>query len=137
MIYDQIQGARQVYFVPIVNVEEFLASYSYYVSSRIPIYRYPQSTNTSDVQTIGVKATFVTSASMAESIVYTFAKEVLGNFRSFQIKHPTYGSVPKKQEKNCLKCNNNINVGFFNDGTGQKVTYRLSLHWAKIFKKGE
>ena len=95
MIYDQIQGARQVYFVPIVNVEDFLASYSYYVSSRIPIYHYPHSTNTSDVQTIGVKATFVTSASMTESIVYAFAKEVFGNFRSFQIKHPTYETLTK------------------------------------------
>ncbi len=89
------QGARQISFVPIVNIDGFLASFPYYVSSHIPIRHYPQSANTADVPTFGLKATFITSATMADSTVYAFAKETFENFNDFQKLHPVYEILTK------------------------------------------
>ena len=89
------EGSRQVIFIPITNIENLINTHPYYTESIIPIVHYPNAENTSDVPTFGVKATFITSISVSDDIVYAFAKEVLDNFIEFQQLHPTYAILTK------------------------------------------
>lgn len=89
------EGSRPVYFVPITDIDNLLTEYPYYYRSIIPIQLYPEASNTSDVQTFGVKATFITAIDMPDDIVYAFAKEVLANFLEFQQLHPSYEALNK------------------------------------------
>ena len=52
--------------------------------------------NTEDVETIGVKATFVTSAKVPDNVVYAITKEVFENFESFKKLHPAYQVLTKE-----------------------------------------
>jgi hypothetical protein len=72
-------GKRKVKFIPIENVDELLAKYSYYAKSCIPAVYYPNAANTTDTNTYGVKATFCTSANVSDDIVYAITKEVFEN----------------------------------------------------------
>ncbi|HUF56947.1 MAG TPA: TAXI family TRAP transporter solute-binding subunit [Thermohalobaculum sp.] len=53
--------------------------------------------NPDDVQTFGVRATFVSSADVEEDVVYEVTKTVFENFDRFQQLHPAFG-VLKKEE---------------------------------------
>ena len=46
--------------------------------------------------TFGVKATFVTSTRVPDSIVYIITKEVFENFEAFKKLHPAYQVLTKK-----------------------------------------
>jgi TRAP transporter TAXI family solute receptor len=94
-VQNATQGPRQVYLVPITDVENLIENYPYYAESIIPIHFYPDASNTTDVPTFGVKATFVTSIDIAEDIVYAFAKEVLANFLQFQQLHSAYEALTR------------------------------------------
>ena len=52
--------------------------------------------NDSDVETFGVKATFVTSAKVPDKVVYAIVKEVFENFEDFKKLHPAYSGLTKK-----------------------------------------
>lgn len=69
---------------------------SYYSSARIPVEHYPNAVNTGDVETFGVKATFVTAAAMDAEIVYAITKEVFENFAAFKKLHPAYAVLTKE-----------------------------------------
>ena len=47
------------------------------------------------MDTFGVKATFVTSASVPEEVVYVVTKEILGNFELFKKLHPAFEVLTK------------------------------------------
>lgn len=86
-------GSNPVHFVPIEGaaVDKLVGQYSYYAKSIIPVLgNYPGATNTSDVPTFGVKATFCTSADVSEDIVYAIVKEVFDNLDDFKALHPAY-----------------------------------------------
>ncbi len=89
-------GRRKVHFVSITNVDKLLQKYPYYAKALIPIKLYPGATNTKDVQTFGVKATFVTSAKVPDRVVYAVTKEVFDNFESFKKLHPAYQVLTKQ-----------------------------------------
>ena len=95
-IKEATAGRRKVHFVPITGVDKLLAEYPYYAKAFIPIKLYPGATNTEDVKTFGVKATFVTSIKVPEKIVYAITKEVFDNFESFKKLHPAYDVLTKK-----------------------------------------
>ncbi len=95
-IKEATAGKRKVHFVPITNVDKLLAKFPYYAKAYIPIKLYPGATNKSDVETFGVKATFVTSAKVPEEIVYAITKEVFENFEAFKKLHPAYQVLTKK-----------------------------------------
>ena len=51
---------------------------------------YPSAANdTRTVNSVGVKATLVTSASLSDDVVYAITKEVLDNFEAFRALRPT------------------------------------------------
>ena len=67
-----------------------------YAKSVIPRSFYPYALNTGDIETIGVKATFVTSKRVDEGIVYAITKEVFENFEEFKLLHPAYEVLMKE-----------------------------------------
>lgn len=95
-IKEATAGRRKVHFVPITGVENLLKKYPYYAKAFIPIKLYPGATNTKDVSTFGVKATFVTSAKVPDRVVYAVTKEVFDNFEAFKKLHPAYQVLTKK-----------------------------------------
>jgi len=93
LIVNITEGSRQVYIVPITNLDPLIDSSPYYVETIIPIKYYPKATNTQDVVTLGLKATFLTSVDISDDIVYAFTKEIFDNHSSFKQLHPAYESL--------------------------------------------
>lgn len=95
-IKEACSGKRKVHFVPITGVEKLLSQNPYYAKAIIPIKFYPGATNNDDIESFGVKATFVTSARVSDEIVYAITKEVFDNFKEFKTLHPAYQTLTKK-----------------------------------------
>jgi TRAP transporter TAXI family solute receptor len=95
-IKEATAGKRKVRFVSITGVDKLLAKYPYYAKAFVPIKVYPGAVNKENVDTFGVKATFVTSAKVPEKVVYAVTKEVFDNFESFKKLHPAYQVLTKK-----------------------------------------
>ena len=67
----------------------------YYAKATIPGGMY--NGNPDDVDTFGVKATFVSSASVDEELVYQVVKSVFENFDRFKRLHPAFESLTKEE----------------------------------------
>ena len=91
-------GRRKVRFIPIdgPELDALLAEYPYYAKSVIEMANYPQAVNDSDVNSFGVKATFVTSADVPEDVVYAITKEIFENLEEFKKLHPAYSVLTKE-----------------------------------------
>jgi len=96
-IKEATSGRIKVFIVPIAGpgIDKMLEKYPYYAKSVIPHSFYPNSLNVEDIETIGVKATFVTSKKVDEDIVYAVTKEVFENFEEFKSLHPVYRVLTK------------------------------------------
>ena len=97
-IKEATSGRIKVSIVPIrgQNIDKMLEKYPYYAKSIIPHSFYRYALNTDDVETVGVKATFVTSKNVDEDIVYAITKEVFENFETFISLHPAYHALTKE-----------------------------------------
>jgi len=95
-IKEATAGKTKVRFVTVSGVESLLAKYPYYAKAFIPIKVYPGAVNESNVDTFGVKATFVTSAKVPDNVVYAITKEVFDNFQAFKKLHPAYDVLTKE-----------------------------------------
>jgi len=97
-IKEATSGRIKVNIVPItgLGIETLLKKHSYYARAVIPAKFYPNAENKTDIQSIGVKATFVTSAKLDENIVYAITKEVFENLEEFKKLHPAYGVLTKE-----------------------------------------
>ncbi|BBD08141.1 TAXI family TRAP transporter solute-binding subunit [Desulfovibrio ferrophilus] len=91
-------GARKVRFVSITGagVDKLIKAKPYYAKAFVPMKNYPAAVNKEDVDTFGVKATFVTSADVPDEVVYAVTKEVFENFEDFKKLHPAYAVLTKK-----------------------------------------
>lgn len=91
-------GATKVAFVSVSGpgIDKLIADKPYYAKSFIPVNLYPGSANKENVDSFGVKATFVTSAKVPENIVYAITKEVFDNFEDFKKLHPAYQVLTKQ-----------------------------------------
>ena len=98
-IKEATSGRIPVKFVSIkgVAIEPFLKKHPYYTKSIIPIRFYPKAKNKSDVQTVGVKATLITSKEVSEKVVYAITKEVFENFEIFKTLHEAYSTLTKEK----------------------------------------
>lgn len=67
---------------------------SYYRKATIPAGMY---SNEADVETFGVAATFVTSASVSEEAVYTVVKAVFDNIEDFRKLHPAFANLKEEE----------------------------------------
>ncbi|MBI9086975.1 MAG: TAXI family TRAP transporter solute-binding subunit [Desulfobacterales bacterium] len=95
-IKEATAGARKVRFASITGIDALLEKFPYYAKSIIPATLYPGAEGGADVQTFGVKATFVTSAKVPENVVYAVTKEVFDNFDAFKSLHPAYAVLTKE-----------------------------------------
>jgi len=95
-IKEATAGKRKVRFVSITGADKLLEQYPYYAKSFVPYKLYPGAGNNSDVETFGVKATFVTSAKVPDDVVYAITREVFENFDSFKKLHPAYAVLTKE-----------------------------------------
>jgi len=95
-IKEATSGARKVLIADITHVEALLEKFPYYTEASIPIKLYPGAMNKKDIQTIGVKATLVTSAAVPDEVVYSLTRAVFNNFDDFKKLHPAYSSLTKE-----------------------------------------
>jgi TRAP transporter TAXI family solute receptor len=91
-IKEATAGRIKVFIVPIMGpgIDRMLEKYPYYAKSTIPHSFYPYALNTEDIESIGVKATLVTSSRVDTEIVYAITKEVFENLEEFKTLHPAY-----------------------------------------------
>ncbi len=95
-IKEATSGKRKVRMVPITGIDSLLAKYPYYAKAVVPMKFYSGASNEGDVETFGVKATFVTSSKVPDEVVYAITKEVFDNFEAFKKLHPAYGVLTKE-----------------------------------------
>lgn len=96
-IKEATSGRIKVSIISITTgMQSLLDKYPYYAKAVIPVSFYPNANNSEDIETIGVKATFVTSRMLDENIVYAITKEVFDNLESFKKLHPAYSVLTKE-----------------------------------------
>lgn len=77
------------------EVDKLVADNSFYRTATVPGGMYRGSDE--DVQTFGVGATFVTSAVVADEVVYEVVKAVFENFDDFKKLHPAFANLKKEE----------------------------------------
>jgi uncharacterized protein len=77
------------------EVDALVAENPYYSKAVIPGGMYPG--NPDDVETFGVRATFVSSTDVPEEVVYQVVKAVFENFEDFKRLHPAFASLEKEE----------------------------------------
>lgn len=75
------------------KIDQLMADHPYYAPAVIPGGMY--NGNPDDIDTFGVKATFVTSAKVDDEIVYQIIKAIFDNFDSFKTLHFVFASLDK------------------------------------------
>lgn len=95
-ITEATSGARKVRFTSITGVDSMLKKYPYFSKTMIKASMYPGAQNDADTETIGMKATLVTSAKVPEDVVYAITKEVFENFEEFKKLHPAYATLTRE-----------------------------------------
>ena len=76
------------------EVDGLVEAHPYYAPATIPGGMYRGTDR--DVETFGVKATFLTSASIPEDVVYVVTKAVFENFEDFRKLHPAFANLAKE-----------------------------------------
>ncbi|MDV7104968.1 TAXI family TRAP transporter solute-binding subunit [Vibrio sp. TH_r3] len=77
------------------EVDALLAANSFYRTATVPGGMY--NGNDSDVMTFGVGATFVSSTSVPDNVVYAIVKAVFENFDTFKKLHPAFANLKKEE----------------------------------------
>ncbi|MGR5221318.1 TAXI family TRAP transporter solute-binding subunit [Vibrio parahaemolyticus] len=76
-------------------VDKLLEDNSFYRKATVPGGMY--NGNPDDVMTFGVGATFVTSTSVPDDVVYAIVKSVFENFDDFKRLHPAFANLKKEE----------------------------------------
>lgn len=76
------------------EIDKLIADNPYYAAATVPGGMYKGTDN--DVNTFGVKATFVTSADVDEDVVYQVVKAVFDNFDRFKRLHPAFENLTEE-----------------------------------------
>jgi TRAP transporter TAXI family solute receptor len=97
-IKEATSGRIKVRIVPIKGpgIDSLLKKHSYYAKAVIPAKFYPNAVNKDDIESVGVKATFVASKKLDDDIVYAITKEVFDNLEAFKKLHPAYAVLTKE-----------------------------------------
>lgn len=78
------------------GIDDLLKKRSYYAKAIIPAKFYPNAVNKNDIESVGVKATFVASKKLDDKIVYAITREVFDNLEAFKKLHPAYAVLTKE-----------------------------------------
>ncbi|MGB3279968.1 MAG: TAXI family TRAP transporter solute-binding subunit [Pseudorhodobacter sp.] len=76
-------------------IDKLVAENPFYAYATIPGGMYPGSD--AETKTFGVKATFVTSADVADDVVYEVVKAVFDNFDRFKKLHPAFENLKEEE----------------------------------------
>jgi hypothetical protein len=76
------------------EIDKLIEEHPYYAKAVIPGGMYAG--NPDDVETFGVKATFVTSADVSDDVVYEVVKSVFDNFDRFKGLHPAFANLKEE-----------------------------------------
>jgi TRAP transporter TAXI family solute receptor len=97
-IKEATSGRIKVFIVPIrgQRIDKMVEDCPYYAKAMIPRSFYPRALNSDDIETIGVKATFVTSRDIDEDLVYALARLVFENLEEFKKLHPAYKQLTRE-----------------------------------------
>jgi TRAP transporter TAXI family solute receptor len=76
------------------EVDELVKNNPYYSKTTIPGGMYRGTDQ--DVETFGIMATFVSSASVPDEVVYAVTSAVFENFEDFQKLHPAFANLKKE-----------------------------------------
>ena len=97
-IKEATSGRIKVRIIPINGPEvgNLLENHPYYAKAIIPAEFYPNAVNKDDIESVGVKATFVASKNLDDTIVYAITKEVFDNLEAFKKLHPAYAVLTKE-----------------------------------------
>lgn len=89
--------ACETVLVPVTGpaIDKLVADAPYYAKATIPGGMYKGTPN--DVETFGVKATFVASTRAPQETVYQVVKAVFDNFGDFKQLHPAFGHLDPKR----------------------------------------
>ncbi|MCB1358370.1 MAG: TAXI family TRAP transporter solute-binding subunit [Maritimibacter sp.] len=84
------------HLVPVTGpvIDTLVADNPYYAKATVPGGMYRGTDE--DVETFGVKATFVTSASVPDEVVYEVVKAVFDNFDRFKGLHPAFANLTEE-----------------------------------------
>ena len=82
--------------VPVTGeaIDKLVAENAFYAKATVPGGMYPGTPD--DVETFGVKATFVTSADVDDDVVYQVVKAVFDNFDRFKGLHPAFANLKEE-----------------------------------------
>lgn len=89
-------GPRKVRIATMSGFEDLIAKYPHYTKSLIPVAAYPGIANTEDIETIGIKATLVTSARVPDEVVYSITKVIFENLDHFKKLNKAYAEITKE-----------------------------------------
>jgi len=83
--------------VPVTGpaIDQLIADNPFYAKAVIPGGMYKGTPD--DVETFGVKATFVTSADVPDDVVYEVVKAVFDNFDRFKSLHPAFANLKEEE----------------------------------------
>lgn len=96
-IKEATAGKRKCRIVSIPDISALTDKFPYYSLATIDMSQYPEATNSKEeVKTVGMLATFVTSAKVPDDVVYAVTKEIFENLDEFKSLHPALAGLTKK-----------------------------------------
>ena len=96
-IKEATAGKRKTRIVSITDIEPLVKKFPYYSLTNIDMAQYPEATNANEkVTTVGMLATFVTSAKVPDDVVYAITKEVFENLDEFKKLHPALEGLTRE-----------------------------------------
>ena len=97
-IKEATAGKRKCRIVSITDIAPLVKQFPYYSLIDIDMTQYPEATNKDEkVSTVGMLATFVTSAKVPDDVVYAITKEVFENLDEFKTLHPALASLTREK----------------------------------------
>jgi TRAP transporter TAXI family solute receptor len=85
-----VRGAR---LISLDGIDKLLVKYPYYSIQAIPLGRYSQAENKETTQTVGVRATLLTSANVPDDVVYAVTKTAFENADKFRTYFPEFAEL--------------------------------------------
>lgn len=96
-IKEATAGKRKTRIVSITDIEPLVKKFPCYSLTNIDMAQYPEATNANEkVTTVGMLATFVTSAKVPDDVVYAITKEVFENLDEFKKLHPALEGLTRE-----------------------------------------
>lgn len=91
-------GRQKVRFISLEHpgLLNLIREQPYYTRAFIPGDFYPSALSSEDIQSIGVRATLVTSCDVPEEVIYAITKEVFENLEDFRELHPAFQTLTRE-----------------------------------------